>query len=331
MNAVVRYVHHCPGCGRYDVEPSPALLDRRCAGCGTLLESVEADRWAARRAELRRSRPAPAPLRTPWPVLLLIGVAPFALSLLGHGGSLVFLAPMALCLVTAYHCIRAGRTWWLFAAASLIAAVSSLIVVGGALAGVGDTAGLYLGGAASVALVLAGWDRLRLVAPAAQPGRLVDGALWAAVAVAPVAWFVAGDALHRGDPALAAVVGLDLAGAFAAIVALRATADRPDRRIARGVVAGFALVVAGDTYAYLASAGQVGGATGSSPCSGRRPCCSGPRPAGRPVDRGPRASRHPSRPPATGCARRRSRSPRSSCSPSRRWSSGRRPEALRPR
>src|SRR4051794_26899508 len=193
---------------------------------------------------------------------IAVAAGPFLLPVLGVSlGDLAFLVPLlavgwgaAVCRAAARRNASRARLWNSLAIAGLIAVVASALAILTALAGDGETLGLYVGFAASVWLLLCSLEIARLSLREYGAMGMVDPLLLVGVPVSVVGYVVVAPAFDHGDAMLAAVVVVDLAAL--ALCALGAMTSLPGRT-RQCLIAAYATIVAGDALAAAGSAGLV--------------------------------------------------------------------------
>src|SRR4051812_42552584 len=172
--------------------------------------------------------------------------------------------------------------WAIFAVACGLGAAAAAVATITAIGHASATAGLYVGLAASIGLLLASARLGRGAWLDAGPEQIFDLGLTAVLLVAVSAWYVAIPGLGGGDVLLTVVFIVDVA---AMLLASCAAIGRMGRRAGVALVLGLMAVAGADGLAALAAADEAGhvqvlvagGWGGGVPAPGPGPPAAGPR------------------------------------------------------
>jgi diguanylate cyclase (GGDEF)-like protein len=259
-------MHYCAYCGWRREAASLTILSPGCERCGCCLSSCTGEHYE--QAGLGREE-APVQHRrlradSTGP-FVVVAAGPFLLPVIGvRLGDLLFAIPFALLAFAAVHCLRTARecsqrrgVWIWLAISAGLASASSLVAVIASVAGDPLTSAFYLGASASVALLAACLQLARRAVIGAARERLVDGLMFAMLALGTVSYFVLVPGFRHGDAMLTAVVLIDLLAVVAAVASLTARPARRHRRVAWSITGVTVAAAIGDGLVSAGAAGQI--------------------------------------------------------------------------
>jgi diguanylate cyclase (GGDEF)-like protein/putative nucleotidyltransferase with HDIG domain len=258
-------VHYCPFCGFHRATESPTILSASCPACGCTISSCVETEFPQLARECEEQPFVAAPSADGSAMLTAILTGLLLLPALGARlGDFVFTSPLVVVVFAGVDCMTTRRLggcrrglWTWMATTAAFVALASLLAVLSAVVGLGITAGLYLGAAASVAMLVANLALARVTVLGAPLDRIVDGALICIVLLAAGMYFVGAHGFAHGDVILTIIFLIDLLSASVGLLSFAARPSARHRRVAVTLVGVSLMAGAGDGLAAAAAAHQL--------------------------------------------------------------------------
>jgi diguanylate cyclase (GGDEF)-like protein/putative nucleotidyltransferase with HDIG domain len=260
------YVHHCVFCGWSRLAGSATLLSPNCGRCGCTLRATTRDDWARTGGAPADEHPVtPTRNHDTTAMFAALMALPILLPVLGVGvGDVTFLIPFGLLLFASVRAAGAARRvverrgmWLSLSVGSGLAAASSALAVGTAMAGTSTQAAFYLGSTASLALVLAMTLWGRRVLDRVRMESLVDALLLGCLLGAGAIYFVAVPGFSHRAPVLTGVFLIDLVALLVAALTTVGRTGSRHRRVGWWLTSACAAATLGDAIVAVQGGGTL--------------------------------------------------------------------------